>query len=450
MPVSRNSQSDPGRRQFFRRAGAGFAGLALASHVPLHGNIMGANDRVRVAVIGLKRRGLPLIAALGQAGNVDVTWVCEVDERQMEAGLAHAEETLGYLPGAEKDLRKIVERKDVDAIVLALPDHWHAYATVLALANGKHVYVEKPCSYNLEEDDLLIKAAEKYPGLVIQMGNQQRSSPETQEVITAIHGGLIGEVYQATSFYSNARGPVPVPKEVPPPDFLDWELWQGPVPRRPYLDILEDYFWHWRWHWGTAESANNGTHELDVARWALQVSFPEQVETQSGKYHYLDDGWEMYDTMHATFRFPGNKVIEWDGKSRNGFNTYGAGRGTIIYGTEGSVFVDREHYRVYNREGELLETRSGEEESGIGLGGGGNLTDRHVRNFIEAIRGREKPNAPIIEGALSTHLVHYPNVASRLGDARLEVDPETGRFRDAEAMKRYWGRAYEPGWEIRL
>ena len=182
--------------------------------------------------------------------------------------------------------------------------------------------------------------------------------------------GLIGDTYKALSFYNNKRGHVPVPQVVDPPAHLDWELWQGPAPRREFLDILEDYNWHWRWHWGTAESANNGTHEMDVARWALGVEYPEHVQTQGGKYHFVDDGWEMYDTMLVSFRFSGNKLLQWDGKSRNAYSTYGTGRGTIIYGTEGSVFVNRDGYKVYSREGELIQEKIGEPEEGLGLGGG--------------------------------------------------------------------------------
>lgn len=435
------------RRSFFRKATVGLAGLALASSPRSYADIIGANDRVRVAVIGLKRRGQPMLHALGKIKNVRVTYVCDVDARQMEEGLAYAEKHLGYRPKAGLDMRKIVERPDVDAVFLAIPDHWHAYGTLIALQNGKHVYVEKPCSHNLAEDDILGEAAAKYNDLKIQMGSQQRSSPETREVIAAIHEGQIGHAYKATTFYSNARGPVPVPKQVEPPPYLNWELWQGPAPRRPFLDILADYNWHWRWHWGTAESANNGTHELDIARWALGVTYPELVGAESGKRHYVDDGWEMYDTILATYRFPGDKIIEWDGKSRNGYNTYGAGRGCIVYGTEGSVFVDREGYKIYDRAGELVRTRTGEAEGGIALGGGGSLTNRHVLNFIEAIRGNEELTAPITEGAISTHLVHYCNVSSRENDARLAVDAKTGHFTDKAIMDAYWKREYESGWE---
>ncbi|MEY3000559.1 MAG: hypothetical protein RL648_773 [Verrucomicrobiota bacterium] len=437
------------RRTFIKQGALGAAGL-LTAKAGAWGAIAGANERVRVAVIGIKRRGIPLIRSLSSIPNVQVTWVSDVDSVQLEKGMATAEKDLGYRPQTERDMRKIVERDDVDAVFVATPDHLHAYQTLISLQNGKHVYVEKPCSHNLAEDALLLKAQERYPELCIQMGTQQRSSPETREVIQAIHEGVIGNPYKAVAFYANSRGAVPVPVEMAPPATLDWELWQGPAPRRPFMDILADYNWHWRWHWGTAESANNGTHEMDVARWALQVGYPEEVRATGGKFHFVNDGWEMYDTMEVNLHYTGNRVIQWNGNSRNGYTTFGSGRGTVIYGTEGSVYVDRDGYRIYNRSGELARESKGEAEGGIALGGGGGMTTRHVRNFIEAIRSGETLHAPISVGAVSTSMTHYVNVASRVEGGIIKVDPSTGRLADPALMKRYWGRDYERGWEPTL
>ncbi|HSH09500.1 MAG TPA: Gfo/Idh/MocA family oxidoreductase, partial [Oceanipulchritudo sp.] len=419
------------RRTFIKKTALGAAGLAVATSARSYAQIVGANDRIRVAVIGLKRRGIPHLISLCKMPNVEVTYICEVDSVQMEKGLEAARQHSDRLPKTETDYRRIVEKSDVDAVFLATPDHWHAYGALLALKHGKHVYVEKPCSHNLAEDDLLMAAEKKFPDLKIQMGSQRRSSPEITEVIQAIHGGVIGDPYKALAFYTNSRGRVPNPKEVDPPANLNWDLWQGPAPRRQFLDIIADYNWHWDWHWGTAESANNGTHEMDVGRWALGVTYPELVQAESGKFHFVDDGWQMYDTMLVTFRFPGNKVLQWDGASRNGYQTYGAGRGTIIYGTGGSVFVNQDIYRIYDRDGKLLKERvSEEQEGGVVLGGGGGVTDRHILNFLEAIRGNASLTAPMAIGAVSTHLTHNTNISSRMSDARLEIDPQTGKFMD--------------------
>ncbi|MCB0639017.1 MAG: Gfo/Idh/MocA family oxidoreductase [Lewinella sp.] len=436
------------RRKFLATSALGAAAYGLSpltSSASSYRRILGANDRIQVAILGCYRRFSPLVDALSQLEKVDITYVCDVDARRQEAGVARVLEKTGSRPRGEKDMRRIMEQSDVDAVFHATPDHWHAPGAILSMQAGKHVYVEKPCSHNPREGELLV-AWQQHTGLVVQMGAQQRSSPETREIISEIHGGVIGEAYLATAFYSNSRGRVPDAHQVPVPEWLDWELFQGPAPRTDFIDIVADYNWHWFWRWGTAETGNNATHELDVGRWALQVVHPEEVQVQAGKYHFRDDPWTMYDTMDATFVFPGNKVVQWDGKSRSGHPTYGSGRGTIIYGTEGSVYVDRGGYRLYDRAGELLREKTGEPEDGVALGGGGSMTNRHIHNFLETIRGRSELNCPISEGAISTHLCHYANISAREQNARLAIDPATGQFRDEHIMQRYWSREYEPGW----
>jgi predicted dehydrogenase len=301
----------------------------------------------------------------------------------------------------------------------------------------------------MNESDLIIKAQKKY-NKVVQMGNQQRSSSISQQIIKEIHNGVIGTPYKAVAFYTNSRAEVPVQKTAPAPVGLDWDLFQGPVPRRQYTSETWNYNWHWYgWNFGTAETGNNATHELDVARWALGVTYPERTEVEAAKRHFVNDGWEMYDTMDATFKFPGNKVIKWDGKSRNAFDTYGGGRGTIIYGSEGSVFMDRGVYRLYDRKGQLIrDSKSVGNEAGTALGGGGDMTTSHVQNFFNTIRGNDTLNSHIAEGVISQAMTHYANIAFRINKG-FDIDTETGLIFDRDAMK-LWGREYEPGWEPKV
>ncbi len=247
-----------------------------------------------------------------------------------------------------------------------------------------------------------------------------------------------------------ARGRVPNPSPAAVPEGLDWDLFQGPSPRKAYMHNTWDYNWHWYgWDFGTAETGNNATHELDIARWALQVEFPNHVAVDAGKYHFKDDGWEMYDTMLATFKFDGDKTIIWDGKSRNNYDMYGGGRGTVIYGTEGAVFVDRELYRLFDRDGKLIrEVKSGGDEGGTGLGGGGDMSTSHVVNFLEAIRGKEVPRSPIGEGRKSTLLCHLANISSRIGE-NFDCNSSNGHIYNRKGME-LWSRSYEPGWEPKL
>ncbi|WP_299666668.1 Gfo/Idh/MocA family oxidoreductase [uncultured Polaribacter sp.] len=442
------------RRDFIKKTTIGAVGISLGSSVHAmsaksYSNIIGANDRLHVAIQGLGRRYSAYIPAIvAKENNIKLHYLCDVMKSQRDKAALEVSKVISNTPKLENDIRKIIEDKKIDAIFMATPDHWHAPGACMAMQGGKHVFLEKPCSHNPQEGELLVAYQKKY-NKVVQMGNQQRSSPQSQEIIKSIHEGIIGDVYNAIAFYTSKRGRVPNQVKANPPEGLDWDLFQGPAPRRDYTDNTWDYNWHWYgWDYGTAEMGNNATHELDIARWALDVKYPENVHVNSGKFHYKDDGWEMYDTMEATFRFAGNRTIQWDGRSRNGYDKYGAGRGTIIYGSNGSVFIDRGGYKLYNLKGNLIkENLSDGKEAGTALGGGGDLSTLHTINFFDAIRGKAALTSPIDEGAISQLLTHYANIAHRI-DNSFEVNEQTGRIFNREAMK-LWSRTYEPGWEIK-
>ncbi len=443
------------RRDFIRKIALGTAGVTMAGATKgmsarSYTRIMGAADRLHIGIAGLGRRLGAYYEPIGlKKSNVELVYLCDVMKSQRESAAKKFSKYIDYSPKLENDIRKVIEDPKIDVLINATPDHWHAPGTWMAVKAGKHVYVEKPCSHNPREGELLVEFQKKY-NKVIQMGNQQRSAPESQEIIKEIHNGAIGKAYKAIAFYASARGEVPLQKKAPVPDGLDWELWQGPAPRRDYTSETWDYNWHWYgWDYGTAESGNNGTHELDIARWALQVEYPERVEVEAAKRYFANDGWEMYDTMEATFRYGGNKVIQWEGQSRNGYNTFGGDRGTLIFGTEGNVYVDRGGYKLYDRSGKLIRSNlSKNQEAGTALGGGGDMTTLHVVNFFDAVRGTAKQNSTIEEGAKTVHMCHLANIASRMGQ-NLDIDSSNGKIMDKKAMK-YWSRDYQPGWEPKL
>lgn len=441
------------RRDFLKKAAVASAGLAvggsaLGFSAKSYKNIIGANDQIHVAFIGCGIR-VPAYykAVTDKKNNIHLSYICDVMKSQREKTAKILSGKLDYKPKLENDLRKVLADTDVDAVFNATPDHWHTPGSIMALQAGKNVYVEKPCSHNPYEGELLVAAQKKY-GKIVQMGTQQRSAPETIEIIHDIHNGVIGTPYRAIAFYSNHRGEVPVAKKAAVPDGLDWNLFQGPAPHSEYMYDTWNYNWHWYgWKFGTAETGNNGTHELDIARWALQVEYPVQVMVDAYKRHFKDDGWTMYDTMDATFHFSGNKVIKWDGESRNGYKTYGTGRGTIIYGSKGSVYVDRQGYSLFDRSGKLIrDSKSKGNESGLALGGGGDITTAHVANFFNAIRGKEKQRSPIDVGVKSVLLDHLANISYRLGNKKLEINSSNGHILNREAMI-LWKRKYEKGWE---
>jgi predicted dehydrogenase len=444
--------SKSNRREFIKKSAAATLGISALGAVGFspksYARIIGANDRLNVAIAGLGRRLGAFYEPIGlKSSNVNLLYLCDAMLSQMPKAAKNFAKHIDYNPKQEQNIFKVLDDKEVDVLINATPDHWHAPGTWLALERGKHVYVEKPCSHNPREGELLIALQKKY-GKVVQMGNQQRSASESREVIAAIHNGAIGKAYKATAFYSNGRGEVPVAKAAPAPQGLDWDLFQGPAPRKSYMHDTWDYNWHWYgWDYGTAETGNNATHELDVARWALQVDYPNKVEVEAAKRHFPQDGWTMYDTMEAQFSFANGSVIEWDGKSRNNYNTYGADRGTIIYGTEGTVFVNRDGYTQFDRQGKKVkENKGGSSEAGTQLGGGGDMSTTHVVNFFNAVRGLEKQNSNIEEGAVSTLLCHLANISYRTGET-LVCNPQNGHITNSPKAMALWSREYEKGWE---
>ncbi len=443
------------RRSFLKNVTAGAAGIAVGGtamgmSAKSYKRIIGANDRLFVAIAGLGRRVGGFYEPIAKKeSNAELVYLCDVMEKQRDRAMQNFSKRVDYKPKPENDIRKVIDDPKVDVLINATPDHWHTPGSIMAMQGGKHVYVEKPCSHNMFENELLVEAAQKL-NKVVQMGNQQRSSGHTIEIIKEIHNGVIGTPYKGLAIYTNSRGEVPLQKKVPVPAGLDWELFQGPAPRRDYTEETWDYNWHWYgWDYGTAEAGNNATHELDIARWALGVDLPLRVDVEADKRHFINDGWEMYDTMEVTFRFSDNKIIQWDGKSRNGYDTYGYDRGTIIYGSEGSVFVDRNKFVLFDRKGKVIkDNKSASTEAGTALGGGGDMTTAHVMNFFDAVRGKAKLTAPIDDAAISMAMVHYSNIAYRVGKG-FDVDDKTGRMFDRDAMK-LWGREYAPGWKPKI
>jgi predicted dehydrogenase len=369
--------------------------------------------------------------------------VCDVDSNTMDKFAATTTQALGEAPAKEKDFRKILAQKDVDAISIASPDHWHTPMAIAGLQAGKHVYVEKPCSHDPAEGALLVEAQKKY-AKVVQMGTQQRSSPHTIEIVGKIHDGLIGRAYYAKAWYSNTRKTIGFGKPAPVPPQLDWDLWQGPAPRKPYTDNIQPYNWHWFRNYGTGEALNNGTHEVDVCRWALDVDYPQRITSTGGRYQFKDD-WQFYDTLVTSFAYP-DKMISWEGKSCQGMKFYNRDRGAAIMGTTGTVVVDRDGYEIYDLNGKKTsEFKTGKMTSSSDLRGADSMTDAHFKNFIEAIRSGEKLNAPIAVGNVSVTMLQLSNIAWEV-NRELLLDTQDGKIQsDPQAMK-MWGREYEKGW----
>jgi predicted dehydrogenase len=432
------------RREFLNELAVGAAGLAVESTAKSYGKILGSNDRLNFAVIGLNERAYAHLSALkANRSAARISHTCDVDSIILRKFADRVEKEMGEAPEADNDFRRILERKDVDAITIATPDHWHTPMAIAGLQAGKHVYVEKPCSHNPAEGEMLLQAQQKY-GKLVQMGNQQRSSQHTIEIVQKIHEGIIGRPYLAKAWYSNVRKSIGMGKEVPVPAQLDWDLWQGPAPRSPYKDNVHPYNWHWFRKYGTGEALNNGTHEVDVCRWALGVDYPKRVTSSGGRYQFRDD-WQFYDTLVTSFEYE-DRMLSWEGKSCQGMKYYDRDRGSAIMGTAGTVVVDRDGYEIYDLKGKKMsEFKAGSTTSSSDLLGRDSMTDAHFANFITGIRKGEKLNAPISAGNIAVTMLHLSNIAWEV-NRELHLNTNDGRIQgDPEAMK-MWGREYEKGW----
>jgi predicted dehydrogenase len=437
---------DVSRRSFIQTTAAATVGLGVAGSVNLRAQ--GANDRIVIAVIGTNGRGAQHAKMFSRMPGVEVGFICDPEEKALAKGMKAVSPTQANPAKAERDFRRALEQKDLDAVVIAAPDHWHAPAAMLALAAGKDVFVEKPCSHNPLETELLAAAAKRYGTRVLQVGSQRRSWPNIIELMSQLRdGSLIGRVYFARGWYVNTRASIGFGKETPVPAGLDYELWQGPAPRRPFRDNVIHYNWHWFWHWGTSEACNNGTHEIDVMRWAMGQTFPVRVESAGGRYTAKDD-WECADTQVATFTHEDGRAFIWESRSCNGFKTEGLARGVTFHGESGSVLVDDDSYTVFDQKSKVVSKvgSSAEQDTTNTTGPGDRLDAVHLANFLECVRSRQRPNADIEEGHRSVTHCHLANVAYRVGRT-LKCDPKTGHpINDPEALK-LWSRTYEPGWE---
>jgi predicted dehydrogenase len=440
------------RRGFIKKAMTGAAVVSVGGVLPgfsarSYRSIPGANDKINIAMMGVNSRGMALASTFGKQSNCEIINVCDVDSRAQERCSGMIAKSQGKRPAGLTDFRKALENKNLNVMVIAAPDHWHAPAAILASKAGKHVYLEKPCSHNPNEGEILIAAIKKYKN-VIQMGNQRRSFPNIVAGIAELKAGIIGRPYFAKTWYTNNRASIGVGKEVPVPEWLNYDLWQGPAPRKPYKDNLIHYNWHWFWHWGTGEALNNGTHFVDLARWGLGVDYPVRVTSAGGRYRYKDD-WETPDTQIITMEFDNNTSMTWEGLSCNGRPIEGSGVGVIFSGDNGSLRIDGgDAYSVFDLKGKLIkEVSSKAQIDARDLSNpSGGLDSVHIRNFLDAIRIGTKLNADIESGHKSTLLVQLGNIALRSGNT-LNLDPANGHIINDPVASVYWSRDYQPGWE---
>ena len=429
------------RRDFIKTAaGAGAAAAVLVGTSKT--SWAGANDRVRIAQMGFNGRGGSHLQAYSKIENVEIATLCDVDSRLFQPAIDRLVKAGKKEPKVEQDIRKVLEDKDIDAISIATPNHWHSLATIWACQAGKDVYVEKPMTHNIFEGAKVVEAARKY-NRIVQHGTQLRSNPGFQEGIRELQNGLIGDVYMARCVCYKWRPDIGKGHPGEAPQGLDWNLWQGPAQEEPFMlnekgeGIYVHYYWHWVWAYGNGDIGNQGVHQLDAARWGLGVDVPYRCASMGGMFLW-DDAKQIYNVSSSSFMFKGKdgkdkimtlEVRPWCTNDEAGGKSFGV----IFYGSDGwMTFPNYEGYKAYKgKDNELIKEASD----------GSDLN--HYQNFVDCIRSRDasKLNAWPIEGHYSSALSHYALAGARVNRV-LEIDTQTGMVKNDEEANAMLTRKY--------
>ncbi len=421
------------RRTFVKNTAAG-AALSMGVIGTSKTSWAGANDRVRVAVIGIRGRGKSHLKGYLPQKNVEVVTLCDIDESLFEERMVEFfDKHDKKRPKIETDLRRVMEDKDIDAVSIATPNHWHSLASIWACQAGKDVYVEKPISHNFHEGAKLAEAAKKY-NRVVQHGTQIRSNPSIQEAIKLLHEGVIGEVYMARGLCYRWRGSIGRRKDCPVPEGVNYDLWQGPAPVAPFNPNRFHYNWHYLWDFGNGDIGNQGVHQMDVARWGLGVDFPSNI-TSMGNMYLWDDDKEVPNVITSAFDFPNagekGKMMTFEVRPWCTNDEKNAKVGVIFYGKKGYMVIDSySHYKVYLGQKE----KKGPENDKSG---------DHYRNFIDAVRAQDPTmvNAPAEEGHKSSALCHLGLISARL-KRTMQFDTEKCQFIGDEEANQMLTRNY--------
>jgi len=451
------------RRAFLSHA---VKSTALVSATALStGKVLGANDRVRIALIGCGGRGTHVAKLMAQVPGTEFVGACDVYDENAKKAL----EWMGTGAQSHKDFRQVLERKDVDAVLVGAPDHWHAIPTVLACAAGKDVYVEKPLAHNIKEGRAMVSAARKY-NRIVQTGTQHRSAPHYQEVQRIIQSGELGEVryvrvWNFVNMFPYGIGHVP---DSDPPAGLDWDFYLGPAPKVPFNKSRFLRYFRWFWDYAGGWITDFGTHRLDTVQQVMGVEAPLSVNASGNRFTLKDDG-QMPDVLQVTYEYPGF-VLSYETININGHGMGGRlpemkyysmrgqndrPHGEVFYGTNGALFCDRIGFEIHPEpkayaSQDLYQAR-GSAPQGFRMEArhvqSKDATDLHVKNFIECVRSRKKPNADVEIGHRSTTVPHLGNIGYKI-KRKLFWDAAKEDFKDAPDASKLLGRVARKPWDL--
>jgi predicted dehydrogenase len=402
------------RRAFLKQTGTA---LATGAFLNLNLPALGANEKIVLALIGGNNQGRGDALSAIKDG-AEIKTFCDIDDAVLSKVGAALAKAQGKDPGLVKDFRRVLEDKDIDGVIIATPDHWHAIPTILACQAGKDVYIEKPLSQTIHEGKVMRDAARKY-NRVVQVGTQRRSGGHFRSAVDYVASGKLGKICLIKAWMCQVRGTIGNLPDSPIPAGVDYDMWLGPAPNRPFNKNRFHYNWRFFWDYGNTELGNQGVHMLDVAMWGIQAlrsvenCLPKHVSGSSGIY-WLDDAKEVPDTQVMTYDY-GDLVLVWELHSfQNSFPIEGTTAGTAFYGTEASLVVDGSTWRVHTKKGEpvLSEKSSG---------------GSHTKNFLDCMKSRQRPNADVELGRLSTTICHLGNICTRL-KRDVHFDPKAEDF----------------------
>ena len=486
MASDQNEQNGMSRRDFASRLGAAAAGIVVGGDLlgsavnaaPAVGNrIIGANGRVVLASIGIRGQGNSLKRGFARLNNVEIKTLCDVDANLAPPRIndESLKSVTTFKPGFVQDLRRVMDDKDIDAVVIATPNHWHALATIWALQAGKHVYVEKPSSYTVWEGRKMVEAAARYNKLV-QVGTMNRSRPAVKQAIKFLHDGGIGKVYMARGLCFKPRpsigkypdGPMspgqkyklnveareePMAYDEQYLSKVDYDLWLGPAPKRPFNPNRFHYNWHWHWDYGNGDTGNQGPHQFDIARWGLKKQeHPVKIRSVGG-YFGPESSQETPDTQTALYEYADGTILEFATRGEY-TNDEGTQRiGNLFYGSKGWMWVDGDGSKWQSYFGPKNEKGPGSDSKDAAGGSDPLVTTSieypHYQNFVDAIRANDPKMlaCDVLEGHLSSALPHLANISYRTGNA-LVFDGKSETFEDDKKADRLLTREYRKGFEI--
>lgn len=427
------------RRTFLKVASTGVAAATLSATLPLTAAGKGPNDKLTVALIGCGGRGNHDAGLFREVPNVEIAYVCDPDDTRRAAT---AEKFGVPAERSVTDLRRVLDDKSLDAVLITTPDHWHSIAAIMACDAGKHIYVEKPISHNIREGRLLIEAAARNK-VHVQHGTQSRSTQMMIDAVKLLRDGIIGPVFVARCWNVQRRGSIGRGMDTAVPAGFDYDTWVGPATMIPYRTNRVHNRWTWWYHFGTGDMGNDGVHDIDYARWGLGVeTHPSKVSASGGKF-FFDDDMEFPDTQQVTFEYPGDgkvggrKLLIYEQRLWDGNYPYNTDSGAVFHGPAGQMLL--------SRRGKIQVLDAQNKPKPVDIKPQQQDDKAHVRNFVAAIREGATLNANATIGHLSTSLCHLGNIATRLGRS-FQFDPDKEQILGDEEANKLVRREYRDHW----